>query len=281
MSDSEQAAAPESGRSDTPSFAELAADPEIAPLLVFEPAPRKVERPDGWTLELQRELIARIAHLGSPGKACDAMDKNLSGAKHLYRTEGADSFRAAWQAAIALAAARRRAERAAAPPRPVDVPGIGRPRSGPAQEGPLPGQVLNEHGEWEDEASCLRRAEDAKDSIGNKLIRIRRLYLQEISDSPGKRAAFEILTGLPIDWEIAARGEPQPDEPWKSVNQRQPDMILTAESGWSFGEIGYGPDRKAELRKAIDKYRAEQGLEPVEWEGESTESSEQARSLSG
>jgi hypothetical protein len=79
-------AAPASGPADPeiPSFQELEEDPEIAALLHFEPAPRKVERPDGWTPERQQELIARIAHSGSPGKACEAMDKNLSGAKHLY-----------------------------------------------------------------------------------------------------------------------------------------------------------------------------------------------------
>jgi hypothetical protein len=42
-------------------------------------------------------------------------------------------------------------------------------------------------------------------------------------------------------------------------------MILTAENGWSWGECGYGPDRKAELRAELDKYRAEEGLEPVDW----------------
>jgi hypothetical protein len=60
---------------------------------------------------------------------------------------------------------------------------------------------------------------------------------------------------------------PQPDEPWHKTNQREPDMILTAESGWSFGELGYGPDRKAELRRAIDEHRAEQGLPAVDWSG--------------
>jgi hypothetical protein len=47
-------------------------------------------------------------------------------------------------------------------------------------------------------------------------------------------------------------------------------MIVMAESGWSFGEYGYGPDRKAEARRALDAHRAEEGLVPVEW-GESTE----------
>jgi hypothetical protein len=103
------------------------------------------------------------------------------------------------------------------------------------------------------------------DSVREKLLRCRRLYLMEISGSAGKRAAFEILTELPIDWEKAKRLEPQPDEPWKSTNQRQPDMILTAESGWSCGEIGYGPDRKAELREALNDELVKQGKQPIDW----------------
>jgi hypothetical protein len=99
-----------------------------------------------------------------------------------------------------------------------------------------------------------------------KLLRIRRVYLQEISASPGKRAAFEILTELPVDWDVAAAGEPQEFEPWTRTNARQPDMILTAESGWSYGDIGYGPDKKAQARKAIDQYRAEHGMEPINWD---------------
>jgi hypothetical protein len=251
-----------------PDFAALAADPEIAPLLEFEPARRKVERPDGWTDELQRELIARIAATGSPGEACKAMDKNLSGAKHLYRSQGAASFRQAWKAAIALAASRKRAERAAAPALPFDVPGTVSRRTSllASTAGPLPGQVRNEHGEWEDEASFLARGEEAKDSIREKLLRCRRLFLAEISGSAGKRAAFEILTELPIDWEKAARLEPQPDEPWKSTNQRQPDMILTAENGWSMGEHGYGPNRMAEAREALNEFLAEEGKPTVDWD---------------
>ena len=248
-----------------PTFAELAADPEIAALLDFEPAQRKVERPDGWTPELQRELVARIASTGSPGRAVDQMDKNLSGAKHLYRTEGADSFRAAWKAAIELAAARKRMERAAAPPRPVDVPGIARPVKASPPDGPQPGQLLNEYGEWEDEESLRQRAEEARDSIAAKLLYARRLYLAEISDSPGKRAAFEILTDLPVDWDKAGRLEPQPDEPFARPNLREPDMLLTAENGW-MGDIAGGRDRIGELRRAVDRHREEEALPPVDWE---------------
>ena len=274
-------AAPASGTSDTiPTFAELAADPEIAPLLEFEPVPRKVKRPDGWTPELQRELIARIAATGTLQEAVRQMGKHATGAEALYKTPHADSFRIAWDAALALG--RRRDQLDSAPPYAGEVPGIQRRRNAnPA--GPLdangqpqqPGQVMNEHGEWEDEESYQRRGEDARDSIAGKLLRIRRLYLKEISVSPGKRAAFEILTELPVDWNLAARGEPQPDEPWNRANQRQPDMILTAESGWMSGLVPYGPPKVQELREAIDRHRSEQGLPPVDW-NESAENSEQA-----
>jgi hypothetical protein len=87
----------------------------------------------------------------------------------------------------------------------------------------------------------------------------------EISGSAGKRAAFEILTELPIDWEKARRLEPQPDEPWNRANQRQPDMILTAENGWSAGEIGYGPNRMAELREALNEELVKLGKPSIDW----------------
>ena len=37
-----------------PTFAELAPDPEIAPLLNFTPVPRKIDRHNGWKPEAQR-----------------------------------------------------------------------------------------------------------------------------------------------------------------------------------------------------------------------------------
>jgi hypothetical protein len=126
---------------------------------------------------------------------------------------------------------------------------------------------MNELGNWEDEASLERRADEARDSISGKLLAARRLYLQEISNSPGKRAAFEILTDLPVDWDAAERLEPQQDEPWRKPNMRRPDMLLTAENGW-LGGMAHGPDKMADLRRAIDEHREQEGMEPVDWEGE-------------
>jgi hypothetical protein len=245
------------------------ADPELAALLEFEPVPRKRSVEGGWTPELQREFIVRLAEHGSPGRVCDEMGKNLTGLMKLYRSPLAASFRASWDATIALWR-RRQAEKA-----PLNFvspgtvpPSIDGRRKAPAAvvvEGPLPGQVMNERGEWEDEGSLQRRAEEARDSISRKLLYARRLYLNEISGSAGKRAAFEILTRLPIDWKRARQFKAQRDEPWRKPVMRSPDMLLTAENGW-MGELAHGPDKKAELRAAMDAYRAKKGLEPVDWE---------------
>ena len=48
---------------------------------------------------------------------------------------------------------------------------------------------------------------------------------------------------------------------------REPDMVLAAEAGW-MGDVGHGEDKKAELRKALDEHRREQGLEAIEWSEE-------------
>jgi hypothetical protein len=92
-------------------FDELAANPQTAALLGFEPVVRKIQVEGGWTAELQREFIARLAVHGSASKACDEMGKNRTGVARLYRSPSAASFRAAWQAAVELAI-RRRAEQA-------------------------------------------------------------------------------------------------------------------------------------------------------------------------
>lgn len=265
---------------DIPAFEALAADPEIAPLLGFDPVVRKVVRPDGWTAELQCELIARIAATGTVQRAVWQMGKHATGAEALYKTPAASSFRAAWDAAVAIG--RRRNGLDSQPPLVADVPGITRRKSSrdrPQASG-HEGQLLNEVGEWEDEGAFDRRVDDARDNISAKLLRARRLYLGEICRNRGKRAAFEILTELPIDWDKAERLEEQVDEPFRKPNMRRPDMLLTAENGW-MGDYVHGPDKVAELRAALDEYRAEEGLEPVDWDSESERAEASAADISG
>lgn len=246
-------------------------DPEIAALLDFEPVPRKSSPPGAWTPEAQRKFIAWLAVIGSQGKACARIQKDRGGATKLYQSPHAASFRSAWHGAIELHERRRDEKLGNGPPpapRPPTVDGRWKDRPSPR---PSPawgeGEELNEFGEWEDEESLHRRADEARDNISRKFVMSRRLYLQEISASPGKRAAFEILTELPIDWARAEALEAQPDEPWRKPNLRQPDMLLTAENGW-LGDFVHGPDKKAELRRAVDAHRGEEGLEPVDWSGE-------------
>ncbi len=109
MSNSEGSAAPASGSNHAiPSFDELAADPEIAALLDFEPVPRKIDVPGGWAPAAQREFIARLAFHGSPAQACRDIDKHRTGANKLKLSPHGASFRAAWDAAAELAFRRRR-----------------------------------------------------------------------------------------------------------------------------------------------------------------------------
>src|SRR5688500_6205550 len=109
---------------DIPEFAALAADPEIAPLLGFVPVPRQVKRPNGWTDDLQRELIARLAVTGTLQQAVWQMGKHATGAESLYKTASADSFRASWDQAVAIG--RRRQGHDSGPPHSGPVPGITR-----------------------------------------------------------------------------------------------------------------------------------------------------------
>ena len=239
------------GEADIPPFEILAADPEIAALLDFEPVVRKRRVAGGWTAELQRKFVANVAAVGSRTRAAEALGHEVAGASKLCRAVGGESFSAACDAALELYERREEAKAAENPGR-AWAPPLRSRRRAPTDD------------QWDD----AEAAREAADGIAGKLLRIRRLFLAEIGPSPAKRAAFEILSNFPVDWDKAARLEPQADEPYRTSSQRQPDMILMADSGWSFGEWGYGPDRKAEQRRAIDEWRAEQGLEPVDWDGE-------------
>ncbi|MEO6361548.1 MAG: hypothetical protein ABIO43_13410, partial [Sphingomicrobium sp.] len=109
MAGSKQLAVRTPPRIATRRIEEPVGDAEIAALLVFQPVTRQVKRPDGWTPERQRQFIRLLAETGSPQQAAAAMGKVLSGVEALYKQEGTESFRAAWDGALELAAARERA----------------------------------------------------------------------------------------------------------------------------------------------------------------------------
>jgi len=74
-------------------------------LLEFEPVPRGPKpRVDGWTEEKQRAFIALLATTGSQRRAAMALGMAPYGAAKLRESPGADSFNAAWDRALAIAA---------------------------------------------------------------------------------------------------------------------------------------------------------------------------------
>ena len=238
----------------------------LGDLLEFDPVPRKHDRVDGWHAERQRAFIAALAATGSKRRAAQSLGMATFGIDQMLKARGNESFRLAYDRAMAIAKANgsmniaRGIADAAARQSQLTPPS--RLRGAPLPG--LPGQVLNELGEWEDKDSLEGRAGEAKDRISRKLLNARRLYLADIAGCPGKRAAFEILTHLPIDWDKAKKLEPQADEPFRKPNMHKGDMLLTAENGW-MGDMAHGPDKMAELREALNGVLVEKGMEPVEW----------------
>jgi hypothetical protein len=74
--------------------------PSPRPLPEFTPVPRKY-RFDGWTNERQRAFIAALAETGSVRSACKRINMSTVGAYDLRRQPEAESFAAAWEAALA------------------------------------------------------------------------------------------------------------------------------------------------------------------------------------
>ena len=71
-------------------------------LPAFAPVPRGRIRHDGWTPERQRNFIEALADLGSVRAAAHAVNMTPEGAYLLRRHAEAQSFRKAWEAALAL-----------------------------------------------------------------------------------------------------------------------------------------------------------------------------------
>jgi len=77
----------------------------LGDLLEFEPVPRKKERVDGWSPEKQRAFIAILSATGSKRRAAMAIGMKDYGVTQLLKAEGSDSFKAAFDRAMAIARA--------------------------------------------------------------------------------------------------------------------------------------------------------------------------------
>jgi hypothetical protein len=73
-------------------FAELA---DLGDLLDFEPVPRRVERADGWSPEVQRAFVAALAVTGSDRQAAAVVGRAQFGVTQLSKATGNESFLAA------------------------------------------------------------------------------------------------------------------------------------------------------------------------------------------
>ena len=77
-------------------------NPKRGTLPAFAPVPRGRIRHDGWTPDRQHKFIEALADLGSVRAAAHAVNMTPEGAYLLRRHAEAQSFRKAWEAALAL-----------------------------------------------------------------------------------------------------------------------------------------------------------------------------------
>jgi hypothetical protein len=70
------------------------------PLPDFTPVPRRNNRHDGWTPERQRAFIEALADTGCVSRAARMVNMAQANCYTLRRAPGAESFRAAWEAAL-------------------------------------------------------------------------------------------------------------------------------------------------------------------------------------
>ncbi|MFZ5793581.1 MAG: hypothetical protein ACRCS5_00255 [Sphingomonas sp.] len=72
------------------------ATPDIA----FTPVPSASPRHDGWTPERQRAFLQQLARIGVVSAAAGAVGMSAKSAYALRKRAGAESFAAAWEAAL-------------------------------------------------------------------------------------------------------------------------------------------------------------------------------------
>lgn len=76
--------------------------PEGIPVPDFTPWYPRHTRTGGWTADVQRAFILELTRIGCAGAAAKAVGKSKRGAYLLREKEGAESFAAAWEEAVAL-----------------------------------------------------------------------------------------------------------------------------------------------------------------------------------
>lgn len=185
--------------------------------LDFTPVPRRT-RKDGWTVERQRAFIDTLARSGSLRVAAAVVNMSEAGAIYLRTQPGAESFDAAWDAAVATGSERVRN-------RLVDHALNGIP-----EDVYYAGKVVGERRRfnhrsmmWIVETGDKQRArkdgqlskavvDEARATIEKRVQAIRRARLRCYAQDPAKRAAYEVLHGA-VDWTVYEPGAPNPSAP--------------------------------------------------------------------
>jgi hypothetical protein len=180
--------------------------------LDFTPVPRdpRGARSDGWTPERQREFIEMLAATGSVRAACRGVGLQFSGIYRLRHRTGAESFRAAWDAAV---------ERGTSQVRdmlvdhsingvPETVWWAGKKVGERRKFNHNTMRWIVERGERGRGKAESDEERDRIEALADKWIadlraavtRAKRDRLARIEGDPAKRAAYELLNG-PVDWE--------------------------------------------------------------------------------
>ncbi len=173
--------------------------------LDFTPVPRRA-RKDGWTVERQRSFIDTLARTGSLRVAATTVNMSEAGAIYLRTQPGAESFNAAWDAAVATGSERVR-------DRLVDHALNGIP-----EDVYYAGKVVGERRRfnhrsmmWIIENGNKRAAtqgagllsaavvDEARATIAKRVDGIKRRRLRAYAGDPAKRAAYEVLYGV-VEW---------------------------------------------------------------------------------
>ncbi|MDQ3246936.1 MAG: hypothetical protein M3Q52_08635 [Pseudomonadota bacterium] len=237
----------------------VAGDPAFAAIpdiLSFDPVPVR-SHANNWTAEHQRAFIAALAMTGSVNQAARAIGRYSGGADRLRKARGGRAFSEAWDVALEIARDRDLAEmhanlrdssrshasasaRAAGDSSAIDSPHVRRIYGDDYD----PDEYLEGHAELV----------DARGTIRDRLLQARRLYLAIISSDADSRAAWEVLCG-PVDWDLAERHQPQPNEPYATPNLRKPDMLVAADNGLLPDLVG-GPDLMEEIERDLQAEEA-------------------------
>ena len=180
---------------------------DIPYLLAFDPVPRPAHD-RLWDPATQRAFVAALAVTGSIERAARSIKRHGFAVEKLRKSRGAREFNEACEAALDVA---RQRELAKMGGKLAELQSEGRGRT-------RDGQILNEYGEYEDEASVESRADEIRERIFGKLEKLRRRSLAEdVIPYPEKRAAWIVFNG-PEEIEAIENGTWKPAQ-WR-VDER-------------------------------------------------------------